>query len=161
MNSLTDEAIISELYAASQAGARITLIVRGICCLRPGVKGMSENIEVRSILGRFLEHSRIFNFETKDSSVWLLGSADLMPRNLDNRLEVVVPVEDPACRKRLAASFALLLEDNTSWLLAVRRQLGARGAGQGSQGPPGAGGAHALRAATATLALGRARPALR
>ena len=117
MNSLTDEAIISELYAASEAGARITLIVRGICCLRPGVKGMSENIEVRSVLGRFLEHSRIFNFETKDSSVWLMGSADLMPRNLDNRLEVVVPVEDPACRKRLAASFALLLEDNTSWRL--------------------------------------------
>jgi polyphosphate kinase len=78
---------------------------------------MSENIVVRSVLGRFLEHSRIFNFETKESSVWLLGSADLMPRNLDNRLEVVVPVEDPACRKRLAASFALLLEDNTSWVL--------------------------------------------
>ena len=117
VNSLTDEAIIGELYAASQAGARITLIVRGICCLRPGVKDMSENIEVRSVLGRFLEHSRIFNFETKDNSVWLLGSADLMARNLDNRLEVVVPVEDPACRKRLAASFALLLEDNTSWLL--------------------------------------------
>ncbi len=94
VNSLTDEAIISELYAASEAGARITLIVRGICCLRPGVKGMSENIDVRSVLGRFLEHSRIFNFETKDRSVWLLGSADLMPRNLDNRLEVVVPVED-------------------------------------------------------------------
>jgi polyphosphate kinase len=117
VNSLTDEAIISELYAASHAGVRVTLIVRGICCLRPGVKGMSENIEVLSILGRFLEHSRIFNFETKDTSVWLLGSADLMARNLDNRLEVVVPVEDPACRKRLAASFALLLEDNTSWLL--------------------------------------------
>jgi polyphosphate kinase len=117
VNSLTDEAIISELYAASEAGASITLIVRGICCLRPGVKGMSKNIEVRSILGRFLEHSRIFNFETKDSSIWLLGSADLMPRNLDNRLEVVVPVEDPACRKRLAASFALLMEDNTSWRL--------------------------------------------
>ena len=117
VNSLTDEAIISELYAASEAGARITLIVRGICCLRPGMKGISENIVVRSVLGRFLEHSRIFNFETKESSVWLLGSADLMPRNLDNRLEVVVPVEDPECRKRLAASFALLLEDNTSWLL--------------------------------------------
>jgi polyphosphate kinase len=117
VNSLTDEAIISELYAASEAGARITLIVRGICCLRPGVKGMSENIEVRSILGRFLEHSRLFNFETKDASVWLLGSADLMARNLDNRLEVVVPVEDAACRKRLTTSFALLLEDNTSWRL--------------------------------------------
>ena len=117
VNSLTDEAIIGELYTASEAGARVTLIVRGICCLRPGVKGMSENIQVRSVLGRFLEHSRIFNFETKESSAWFLGSADLMPRNLDNRLEVVVPVDDPACRKRLAASFALLLEDNTSWVL--------------------------------------------
>ena len=136
VNSLTDEAVIDELYAASQAGARITLIVRGICCLRPGVKGMSENIEVRSILGRFLEHSRIFNFETKDSSVWLLGSADLMARNLDNRLEVVVPVEDPACRKRLAASFALLLEDNTSWRLESGRHLGSRCAGQGRKHRP-------------------------
>jgi polyphosphate kinase len=117
VNSLTDEAIISELYAASEAGVRVTLIVRGICCLRPGVKGMSENIEVRSILGRFLEHSRLFNFETKDSSMWFLGSADLMARNLDNRLEVVVPVEDAACRKRLEASFEALLEDNTAWLL--------------------------------------------
>jgi polyphosphate kinase len=117
VNSLTDEAIISELYAASEAGVRVTLIVRGICCLRPGVKGMSENIEVRSILGRFLEHSRLFNFETKDSSMWFLGSADLMARNLDNRLEVVVPVEDAACRERLEASFEALLEDNTAWLL--------------------------------------------
>ena len=117
VNSLTDEPIISELYAASQAGAKITLVVRGICCLRPGVKGMSETIEVRSILGRFLEHSRLFNFETKERSDWLIGSADLMARNLDNRLEVVVPVDDPACRKRLDASFAMLLDDNTSWLL--------------------------------------------
>ena len=117
VNSLTDEAIISELYAASQAGVKITLIVRGICCLRPGVKGLSENIEVRSILGRFLEHSRLFNFETKERSDWLIGSADLMARNLDNRLEVVVPIDDAACRKRLDASFAMLLDDNTSWLL--------------------------------------------
>ncbi len=136
VNSLTDEAIISELYAASGAGARITLIVRGICCLRPGVKGMSENIEVRSVLGRFLEHSRIFNFETKKSSVWLLGSADLMPRNLDNRLEVVVPIEDPACRKRLAASFALLLEDNTSWILQPDGTWAREGPGKDAKARP-------------------------
>ena len=117
VNSLTHEAIINELYAASQAGARITLVIRGICCLVPGVKGMSDNIEVRSILGRFLEHSRVFNFETRESSVWLIGSADLMARNLDNRLEVVVPVTDAASRKRLAGIFELLLADTTYWRL--------------------------------------------
>ena len=117
VNSLTHEAIINELYAASKAGARITLVIRGICCLVPGVKGMSDNIEVRSILGRFLEHSRVFNFETRESSVWLIGSADLMARNLDNRLEVVVPVTDAASRKRLAGIFELLLADTTYWRL--------------------------------------------
>jgi polyphosphate kinase len=117
VNNLTDEAIIDELYAASGSGARVSLIVRGICCLRPGVKRLSENIEVRSVVGRFLEHSRVFNFETKESSVWLMGSADLMPRNLDNRLELVVPVDDFASRQRLAAAFTSLLDDNASWLL--------------------------------------------
>jgi polyphosphate kinase len=117
VNSLTHEAIIEELYAASQVGVPIQLFVRGICCLRPGVRGMSENIEVRSILGRFLEHSRVFNFETSKRSTWLMGSADLMPRNLDNRLEVVVPIEDPVCRRRLASAFAVLQGDNTAWRL--------------------------------------------
>ncbi len=117
VNSLSDEGIIDELYAASQAGVRVSLIVRGICCLRPGVKGLSENIEVRSVLGNFLEHSRVFNFETKQGSMWFIGSADLMPRNLNNRLEVLVPVEDPASQRRLDGAFKALLGDNTSWLL--------------------------------------------
>ena len=119
VNALTDPAVIDELYDASQAGARIDLIVRGICSLRPGVKGMSENIVVRSIVGRFLEHSRVYFFDCGDGEAcWLLGSADLMPRNLDNRLELVVPVESERLRSRLASVFAVLLGDNrNAWEL--------------------------------------------
>ena len=95
MNALTDAAIIEELYAASQEGAQVDVVVRGICALRPGVEGLSENIRVRSILGRFLEHSRLYNFETDEHTLYLIGSADLMPRNLDHRIEIVVPVLDP------------------------------------------------------------------
>ena len=118
MNALTDPAIIDELYAASQLGARIELVVRGICSLRPGVKGLSENITVRSILGTFLEHSRLYQFEREDGSCWLVGSADLMPRNLDNRLELVVPIENERLRSRLSGIFDTLLADNTdAWEL--------------------------------------------
>ncbi len=118
MNALTDPAIIDELYAASQLGARIELVVRGICSLRPGVKGLSENITVRSILGPFLEHSRIYQFEREDGSCWLIGSADLMPRNLDNRLELVVPIENERLRSRLSGILDTLLADNTdAWEL--------------------------------------------
>jgi polyphosphate kinase len=120
VNALTDAAIIDELYAASTAGAEIDLVVRGICSLRPGVKGLSENIRVRSILGRFLEHSRVYHFEHGGTTTWLLGSADLMPRNLDNRLELVVPVENERLRTRLSGVFDTLLGDNTSaWDLAA------------------------------------------
>lgn len=123
VNALTDPAVIEELYAASQAGVPIDLIVRAICSLRPGVKKMSENIRVRSVLGRFLEHSRIFNFERGDTSLYLLGSADLMPRNLDNRLELVVPIEDRRLCNRLGSTLDALLEDNvTAW------ELGSDGA---------------------------------
>ena len=94
VNNLTDADLVEELYRASQAGAQIDLIVRAICTLVPGVEGLSENIRVRSVLGRFLEHSRLFCFEAGDEKTYLLGSADLMPRNLDHRIEVVVPVED-------------------------------------------------------------------
>jgi polyphosphate kinase len=132
VNALTDPAIIEELYAASAAGAQIDLIVRGICSLRPGVKGLSENIRVRSILGRFLEHSRVYHFEHGDVSCWLLGSADLMPRNLDNRLELVVPVENERLRTRLAGVFDTLLGDNTSaW------ELGADGSWRRLKPPKG------------------------
>ena len=118
VNGLTHTEVIDELYAASQAGARIDLVVRGICSLRPGVPGLSENIRVRSVLGRFLEHSRLFVFEAGDRTAYYLGSADLMPRNLDHRVEVVTPVEDVAIQAELAATLDTLLADTAaSWEL--------------------------------------------
>jgi polyphosphate kinase len=118
VNALTDEALIEELYDASQAGAEIELIVRNICSLRAGVPGLSENIRVRSILGRFLEHSRVFIFEAGKSTKYFLGSPDLMPRNLDHRVEVLAPVQDGRAQQRIAASFEALLADNSqAWEL--------------------------------------------
>jgi polyphosphate kinase len=118
VNALTDGALIEELYAASRAGAEIELVVRGICSLRPGVKGLSETIRVRSVLGRFLEHSRVFGFERGNRSSWFVGSADLMPRNLDSRLEVVVPVSDARLRQRLGSVFDVLMEEaDQAWEL--------------------------------------------
>jgi polyphosphate kinase len=118
VNGVTHHEVIDELYAASQAGASIDLIVRGVCSLRPGVPGMSERIRVRSVLGRFLEHSRLFCFEAGGRSTFYLGSADLMPRNLDHRIEVVVPVEDPAAQAEITAAFDCLLADTAcSWQL--------------------------------------------
>jgi polyphosphate kinase len=117
VNNLSDRAIIDELYAASQAGVKIDLIVRSVCAIRPGVKGLSENIKVRSVLGRFLEHSRVFNFESRGEHRWFVGSADLLPRNLDHRLEAVAPVEDARLQQRLDACLDALLEDTTAWEL--------------------------------------------
>jgi polyphosphate kinase len=101
MNALVDGAVIKALYRASQAGVPIELIVRGICCLRPGIPGVSETIRVRSIVGRYLEHSRIFYFANGGSPEVFLGSADWMPRNFDRRVEVVFPVEDRALKNRV------------------------------------------------------------
>ncbi|MFL5928999.1 MAG: polyphosphate kinase 1 [Gaiellaceae bacterium] len=118
VNNLTDPDIIDELYRASQAGAQIDLIVRAICTLVPGIDGLSENIRVRSVLGRFLEHSRLYRFEIGDDRTYFLGSADLMPRNLDHRIEVVVPVDDPHVRNELESIFKALLADNAqAWVL--------------------------------------------
>jgi polyphosphate kinase len=113
MNSLVETELIQALYAASRAGVKIDLIVRGICCLRPQVKGLSDNITVRSIVGRFLEHSRIFYFENACQPEVFIGSADWMPRNLFKRIEVVFPVADGNLRERIASEFlALPLADN-------------------------------------------------
>jgi polyphosphate kinase len=113
VNSLVDKPMIRLLYQASQAGVRIDLIVRGMCCLRPGVPGMSENIRVISIVGRFLEHSRIYYFRNGGNEQIYLGSADLMPRNLDRRVEVLFPVQDPGLIRQLRDQIlATYLADN-------------------------------------------------
>jgi polyphosphate kinase len=118
MNSLVDSACIRALYRASQAGVSIDLNVRGICCLRPGVPGVSETIRVTSIVGRFLEHSRIYAFERGDETRVLIGSADLMPRNLDSRVELVAPVEEPILKAEVMDVLERCFADNTnSWLL--------------------------------------------
>jgi polyphosphate kinase len=101
MNALVDGPVIKALYRASQAGVPIELIVRGICCLRPGMPGVSETIRVRSIVGRYLEHSRIFYFGNGGSPEVYLGSADWMPRNFDRRVEVVFPIEDKQLKHRV------------------------------------------------------------
>jgi len=114
LNALQDEEIIRALYRASQAGVKIDLIVRGICCLRPGIRGVSENVRVRSILGRFLEHSRVVRFENAEGGEpehWI-GSADWMPRNLDRRVEVMCRVRAPALRERLDQILELYLADD-------------------------------------------------
>ena len=111
MNSLVDANIIDALYEASCAGVKIDLIVRGICCLRPGVPGLSENITVRSITGRFLEHSRIYYFYNEGQEDIYLSSADWMPRNLIRRVELLFPVEDPDCKARVMEVLEVELED--------------------------------------------------
>ena len=115
LNGLADTEMISALYRASQAGVQIDCIVRGICALRPGVPGLSERIRVYSILGRFLEHARIYHFGNNGADEYYIGSADWRPRNLRRRVEVVTPVFDPDARRRLDEILELELEDPTAW----------------------------------------------
>jgi polyphosphate kinase len=111
LNALVHRDVIEALYRASQAGVKIDLNIRGVCCLRPGVPGLSENITVTSILDRFLEHSRIIYFLHGGEEEVFISSADWMPRNLDRRVELLVPVEDPACRSRLISILKTSMRD--------------------------------------------------
>ncbi len=112
MNSLCDQEIIAALYEASAAGVKIELVVRGICCLKVGIEGVSENISVRSIVGNFLEHSRIFYFHNDGQEEIYMGSADWMPRNLDRRVEILFPVEDKGLMEQVKHILEVQLEDN-------------------------------------------------
>lgn len=139
MNALVDAKIIAALYEASQAGVEIDLIIRGICCLRPGLPGVSDRIRVRSIIGRFLEHSRIMAFGNAGAPEYFIGSADWMPRNLDRRVEVMVPIEDPALHARVHGVLETCLRDNRqAWTLGAD--------GRYERLAPGDGAVHATHA---------------
>jgi polyphosphate kinase len=132
MNALVDAGCIQALYGASRAGVRVDLNVRGICCLRPGVPGVSENVRIVSIVGRFLEHSRIYAFRRGEETRVLTGSADLMPRNLDSRVELVTPIEDERLREELLDVLERCFADNANaW------ELGADGVWTRLAPPPG------------------------
>jgi polyphosphate kinase len=118
LNSLVDRECIDALYEASQAGVRVDLVIRGICSLWPGLEGISSGIRVRSIVGKYLEHSRVLGFHNNGRPEWYIGSADLMERNLDRRVEAIVPIEDPEAKARIAALIDVLLaDDRRSWQL--------------------------------------------
>jgi polyphosphate kinase len=120
MNALVDVDVIDALYAASQAGVDIKLHVRGICCLRPGIPGLSERIHVRALIDRYLEHERVFRFANGGAEEVFLASADWMPRNFHRRVEVLIPVLDPAVRERVIGNLDILFADNTkTWELGV------------------------------------------
>ena len=125
VNGLTDPLVIDALYHASASGTKVTLIVRTLCSLRPGVAGLSENIVIKSVVGEFLEHSRVFLFGNPRAadSVLLIGSADLMERNLERRIEVLVPIEEPTLREPIIDALErTIADDMNSWLLGSDRR---------------------------------------
>jgi polyphosphate kinase len=132
MNSLVDPAIIGLLYEASQAGVVIELVIRGMCCLRPGLPGISESIRVVSVIGRFLEHSRLFWFGNGGQAEVYMGSADWMPRNLDSRVEAVTPIDEEKLKKELEGLLDLYLSDTDAWHM----QGDGSFVRQPSEGPP-------------------------
>ena len=151
VNNLVDPEIIDALYRASRGGARIELIVRGICCLRPGVRNLSEGIRVRSLVGRFLEHSRVFRFGRGAGSRVFIGSSDLMPRNLDRRVEAVVPILDPGLKEQLERFLDLELADDTlAW------ELGRDGAWRKVQTLRGVDSQRLMRRAEVAVLVGAA-----
>jgi polyphosphate kinase len=134
MNALVDPDLIAALYEASRAGVPIDLIVRGICCLRPGLPGVSDTIRVISIVGRFLEHSRAFCFLNGGDEEVYIGSADWMPRNLDRRIEAVAPIDDPAHRAAIRDLLLLMWRDNRqAWELRADGSYRQREAGDGDE----------------------------
>ncbi|WKB37149.1 hypothetical protein QS257_10905 [Terrilactibacillus sp. S3-3] len=112
MNALSDDGMIKALYRASAEGVKIDLLVRGICCLRPGIPGVSDNITVHSIVGRYLEHSRIYHFAAGGENKVFLASADMMPRNLNRRVELMFPVEDEKIKATIIELFETMMADN-------------------------------------------------
>ncbi len=153
MNALLDKSIIMALYAASQAGVKIDLIVRGICALRPGIRGVSDHIRVRSIVGRFLEHSRIFYFVNGGEEEVYLGSADWMPRNLYERVEVIFPIKDTLLRERIRQEILeAYLSDNLKTRLLQKDGSYVRPwQAQGKRKPPT--GEHAFNAQEFLMSL--------
>jgi polyphosphate kinase len=129
LNGLSDPDIVDALYAASSAGVQIDLVVRGICTLRPGVPGVSENIRVKSVLGRFLEHSRIYRFENAGAPEYFIGSSDMRPRNLRRRVELLVPVLDSGSRKTLDDILDRYIGDSSAWELLSSGAYFQRAAG--------------------------------
>src|SRR5439155_13567329 len=157
LNAIVDQPSIEALYRASQKGVRVDVIARAACSVLPGVKGISTGITVRSIVGEFLEHSRIWGFANGGDGEWYIGSADLMDRNLDRRVEAMVPVEDGEARNRIAEIIDVMLQDDRrAW------QLGPDAAwkrNEGIQGHPGTCDAHEeLRVRAATLTATAATP---
>jgi polyphosphate kinase len=167
MNAVVDDELIRALYRASSSGVQVDLIARGICCLRPGIPGVSENIRVISIVGRFLEHSRIWHFANGGHGEYFLGSADWMPRNFDRRVEAVAPIDDRTLHPRLASLFATCLEDNRqAWELgadAVWRQRQPNGVEKATHrtllGDPWGMAGHAAEAGAAGPAAHEGSPA--